>query len=769
MRNFWPKFIHQIRFYRLKFNCRIIFFFIATFLIIPLHISTNVFCQNGKDQPTEEPPKIGLALSGGGARGIAHIGVIIALEEEGIPIDLIAGTSMGSIVGGLYAAGYNGEAQRKLVSQINWKDIFSQAPEPSAVWVSKRYGLMEPIFRLHFKFWEIFFPFGLINGQHISEELFRLTAAADFAAKSNFDNLLVPYRAVAVDISNGEVFAIGKGCLAQAIHSSTAIPLYFYPVLFEDKLMVDGGVINVLPTDVVRQLGADVVIAVDVKEMFPIGKLPENFVDIANQTIDIMVQELEKENMKLADVFIMPDLGNHSSKKYSGFDTLIKQGYLATKEKMAEIKKVIAKRIKNSNRFQRQLDKSALEKAIVSRIKVIGHEISEVDSAPDKGKISGVKELDPKLVQTKAITKYFRLKEGNLFKLESALQGVENLYATGLYQNIWLELDNLENGHVGMNIHFIEESKRTIGFGANYRNEEGMSGFVKIVPFNIFGLGDQFMPLFRYGKIQKKAGLEISIDSFFATPFTLNTGINYEKERPYLYDNAGKNFGQLEMDRRVGQFSLGLKLKKKFLFTLGLRAERVGLGEDLKIKQPDMTLKYWSTFGQLLFDNTDNRYFPTKGIHLFIEYQTVIGINRQDHKFTKFLADFYWTNSILWKQILTSYLKVGISNNRLPIYERFRLGGPLNLPGYHRDELWGNYLLIFGLSHRLKIFKGLSLQTTWSLANVFDDHKNIKSKNFINGISTGLTFPSPIGPIAISYGWSDKNRNQLYVSIGYDF
>ena len=244
--------------------------------------TTNL--SSGKD------PKIGLALSGGGARGIAHIGVIIALEEEGIPIDFIAGTSMGSIVGGLYASGYSGEDQKNIVYQIDWEGIFNENPEPGSELISKRYGMMESIVVLRFKFWDVYIPFGLMNGQRINDELFKLTAQANYAAKSNFDSLSIPFKPVVVDISTGEVVAIDKGDLAQAIRGSMAIPFLFYPAKINGRYMVDGGVLNVIPTDVVKDMGADIIIGVDLEGLFPLGKEPTNLMEIADHTIDIMIR-----------------------------------------------------------------------------------------------------------------------------------------------------------------------------------------------------------------------------------------------------------------------------------------------------------------------------------------------------------------------------------------------------------------------------------------------------------------------------------------------
>ncbi|MDW7681395.1 MAG: patatin-like phospholipase family protein, partial [bacterium] len=330
--------------------------------------------QTSPDSLSQVSFKVGLALSGGGARGIAHIGAIIALEEEGIPIDLIAGTSMGSIVGGLYAAGYSGEEMRWLVRQIDWQAIFKQKPDPSAEFVSEQYGVLKPLLRLRFKFWELYLPFGLNNGQRISEELFRHTAAANFAAHANFDSLVVPYRALAVDIATGEVLALSQGDLAQAIHASMAIPFVFYPARVGERLLVDGGVLNILPTDVVQEMGADVIVAVDLEQLFPLGKEPKHFSDVAIHTLDITIRELKKDNVALADVLVEPDLGDHSAYSYSNFDFLIEQGYRATMAKMETIKRLIPKSAIDKTNESRKLDLSLLEQAVVGKISIVGRE-----------------------------------------------------------------------------------------------------------------------------------------------------------------------------------------------------------------------------------------------------------------------------------------------------------------------------------------------------------------------------------------------------------
>jgi NTE family protein len=746
--------------------CRIPAVFVILFLMF-----TQIYAQDYNQSPSKASryPKVGLALGGGGARGMAHIGVIMALEEEGIPIDMIAGTSAGSIIGGLYAAGYSGTEIREIIMAIDWKYVFSEAPFPRALWISQRYGLRQPLFEVHFAFWKIFLPRGLINGQHISEELFRLTTEADYAARSNFDNLAVPFRSVAVDISTGRLYALEKGNLAQAIRASSAIPGYYFPAIFDDKLMVDGGILNMIPVDVTKEMGADVGIAVRVNQTLAQRKKPKNLIDMLENTLDIMLAELGKKHMELADVIIEPDLGTHSPLDFSGIDSIIEKGYVAAKHKMGEIKKLVKERIDHKVLSNRMLDANALDRAKVSNIRVIDHTFSPGETGESKKTGEKKPPKTTNFSSQKLILSYFPITQEKEFNIERALKGVEDLYATGLFQNVWLELDNPGNGNVEVNVHCIEESNRSIGFGGNFRNEEGLSGFIQIIPFNLFGVGDHIMPLFRYGRLQMTAGLEISVGRFLLSSFSLDTGLYYEKEKPYLYSDIGENLGQLDIDKALAKVSFGYQPSKNFFFALGFRGERIRMMNNPLPEFNEGSLNCLTVFSRAIYDNIDDMYFPTQGIQLILDHETVLSTSSQGRYFTKFSGSFNWTHSLFRKQTITPLAKWGFSVNSLPVYEKFRVGGPMDMPGFHRNEVWGNNVIIFGLKHRIPLYKSFGLQTTLSVASVFDQVKSLEADKFITGISTGLAFPSPVGPICLQYGWSGTGRNQFYLSVGYDF
>ncbi len=737
--------------------------------IFILLLFSSLHGQTAADSSGQKTLTVGLALSGGGARGIAHVGVLIALEEAHIPVDLVTGTSMGSIVGGLYAAGYHGRELKKLVDQIDWTAIFSQSPEPEDIWITRRYGIMQPILRIRFKLWQLSIPYGLINGQRISQELFRLSAAAGYAARSNFDSLALPYRAMAVDVVTGKLYALGDGSLAQAMRSSMAIPLVFYPAIFQGKLMVDGGVLDVLPTDIARKMGADLVIGVDVTEKPRTGKGPGNLLDVATNTLDIMVSKQMETNASLADVFIQPPIGDHSDMDYHNLDSLIDLGYQAGKMKIPVIKKLLNEYQPSHKKAPKDLDTTALQEARIVDIHVIGHKISGKDTSVQAVQLSEQNDHRDDFVRKGVVLGYFPPKTGDRFSLEQALAGTNNLYATGLFENVWLELEHPARGEVVINIHFTQKATRTLGFGANYYSDYGLSVFAQIVPFNFFGLGARFMPLFRYGQLEKRAGLEIANNRFFSTAFIFNGGGFYENDALYLYNPEGEKQSTFRYSRAIGQFSLGIQPLKKLLSLLGIRWERNWVQQNADLKQPAATYQYWCLFGNLEYDNRNSSYFPQRGFHISLQGETVLKYHIRGSTFSRLSSEMDWTTTLFRRHSLTPFAGIGFSRDALPVYEKFRLGGPRYLPGYHRDELLGNNMVSAGVAYRLRFYRSLYFRFNWSIANVFEHTKSIKADQLISGFSGGLALSTPVGPVGFAYGWNRLERDQFYFSIGYDF
>jgi len=300
-----------------------------------------VLRQNGY---LEKRPKIGLVLSGGGARGMVHIGVLKALEQHHIPIDLIVGTSIGSLIGGLYAAGYSPDEILAIAQKINWSSIYRDKPPRTALFVGQKGEQDRYLLNLRLKNGNPYIPVAISPGQRLFITLASLILQGRYQARNNFDNLRVPFRAVATDLVSGKLVVLKKGNLAEAINASSAIPLLFVPVDYDSMLLVDGGMRSNLPVEVAKQEGCDIVIAVDVTS--PLRKKNEINApwEIVDQGTTIM-GELERSlERKKADILIRPRLQNRRNDDYSHLEELVDIGIRATDAQLPKLRAIIRKK-----------------------------------------------------------------------------------------------------------------------------------------------------------------------------------------------------------------------------------------------------------------------------------------------------------------------------------------------------------------------------------------------------------------------------------------
>ncbi len=276
--------------------------------------------------PEDTKPVIGLALSGGGARGLAHIGVLDVFEEKGLKPDRISGTSMGSIVGGLYAAGYSTRALRDIIGNIDWNEAFSSAPKRRNVYIGEKVEREWPLFELRFDGFRAQIPSSLSSGQRIASLLSWLTLSPTYESDRDFDRLPTPFRAVTTDIKTDSTVVIGEGNLGEAIRASSTIPLLFSPVERGELLLVDGGLKNNLPVDAARDMGSDFVIAVAIDESMHDPRDLNNFVNIVDQVTSILMRNITRLSKDRADFVIEPDMENFSSRNFSAFGDMIEEG-----------------------------------------------------------------------------------------------------------------------------------------------------------------------------------------------------------------------------------------------------------------------------------------------------------------------------------------------------------------------------------------------------------------------------------------------------------
>ena len=278
--------------------------------------------------PAPRTPKVALVLSGGGARGFAHLGVLRAWEELHLPLDALVGTSIGGTLGGLYAAGYSADSLIKIALATNWTELFASGPPRRDLFLSRRHEKDEALIELRFDGWMPRIPTALTTGQELTHFVTDLTRAADYRIDGDFDKLTPPLRVVSVDIVTGERVVIGTGHMADALRSTVAVPLAFTPWESQGRLLVDGGLRDPIPVEVAyEEMGADLVVAVDVT--FPLQSREQltNAMALANQATSIMVLERQRQQIEMADYYIRPNLDSLSNSDFSSIQTSIDKGY----------------------------------------------------------------------------------------------------------------------------------------------------------------------------------------------------------------------------------------------------------------------------------------------------------------------------------------------------------------------------------------------------------------------------------------------------------
>ena len=289
----------------------------------------------------QDRPKIGLVLGGGGAAGVAHVGVLKVLEANHIPIDVIAGNSMGAIVGSLYASGMSAAEIETVVNDLDWTQLFRDDPsyqiksydqkQQSADFFSAiRVGVSRDGVKL---------PSGLIDGQRLMFELRRLLQPVDRI--SNFDRLPIPFRAVATDIRTGETVVLKQGNLATAVRASMSIPGLFAPVTIDDRLLVDGLVSNNLPVDVARQMGADIVIVSSIPP--ETNRKLDSALDISLQSMDLLMRKSSDSQLASLtdkDILILPPVGDIGNLAFDRVAETIPRGVKGAQAQLAALQKL---------------------------------------------------------------------------------------------------------------------------------------------------------------------------------------------------------------------------------------------------------------------------------------------------------------------------------------------------------------------------------------------------------------------------------------------
>ena len=579
--------------------------------VVLMLISFSAFSQDST--AVKSRPKIGLVLSGGGAKGAAHIGVIKYLEEAGIPIDYIAGTSMGSIVGGMYSLGYTSDEILSIISAVDWDKLISNKVDRKKISYTNKQETRTQIVTIPFSFgtdrqelqkrsFKNSLPTGIVSGDNLIN-LFN-SLSVGYSDPVDFNDLPIPFACVATNMLNGEAAVLDNGIFSKSLRASMAIPVLFDPVNIDDILYADGGLVKNFPAEQCRKMGADFVIGVS---MSPgLEDNPKNLSSVFSQVKQLkeIITDKEFENYhKLCDIFISPDLKGVGMLSFDAESVarITQSGYEAASLKEADFKdlKELISLDKDSAKVVGSCKKKAVnilhDKVLISKIELEG--------------------------ANKYIEKWMRrkctVKVGDHITKEDIDKSVSLYYGTGNYDSITYTLheDPLSDGAYILRFKFVENPPHDFGLGFRFDSQDMLSVLLHL------GFNSNRMNGFK-ADISSKLGGNQWLDANFSYGHMLSPRINLS----YVFRNSeldAYDMDKLTMNMRFLQHKFRLYLSENYSRTIS-----VGAGIEAELLNPQKVMySYYDTLEQdyesvntlgtfafVHYDNLNKNRFPTRGV-----------------------------------------------------------------------------------------------------------------------------------------------------------
>ena len=692
-------------------------------------------------------PKIGLVLSGGGSKGFAHIATLKALDSLNIPIDYIAGTSFGAIVGAMYALGYPGKQIEKMALATDWYEVQNDEPKRKHLPYFRKKDTGK--YQLQFGLDKVkpVTPTGLIYGQKIILDLSKWTR--EYEQVYDFDKLPIPFRCNAFDIMSGKEVILKEGSLSHALRASLSIPTIFAPVEWGDGLLVDGGVINNLPVDIVKEMGADIILAVDVSATSKNKSQLKNIYDVVDQTIGVHGYEKTKASIRQADYYIRPNLETVSFTDYSlsTIEYLFDRGEKAVKDNWHIFLKLQEMTI---NREQRTKNLKPLIKPLINQVIIKGN----------------------KLLSKKFIRSFIGLEKGMKLNPQTLDENIAELYSLGYFRIIYYEIHTSDNEKIDLVINVQESQLKKFNLGLRWDNYYDLIAIVNVQ------LNSSLFPGLRIEDQFQFAGLQKNIFSIYYPSRKLNFPIY-----PFLrITNTGYIFKKYDLEvtpkrykHRTNGVSTGIGVLLKNFWNTEL--EYFYRQESFLPEEYDVyTNKIYASISlSAQLDLLDDVLLPSNGILFKGKYEnssTEWGSTQSYHLY-RGLGDIYFSRKRNTYHIMGYYHQI---LNDFPQYITAIPEGSQTFAGVEEFQLWGSTLVFFRGEYRYKYKKDIfaHLVVNWLISAKADD--NIATENKW-GTGFGITLMSPLGPLEFIWSRGPKNiylsnkgwQNLFYFSAGYKF
>lgn len=709
-------------------------------------------------------PRVGVVLSGGGAKGMAHVGVLKAIEEAGIPIDYIAGTSMGSIVGGLYAMGYTPAQLDTLLRSQDWDFLLSDKPKRADLSPGEREESESYILSIPLSSEKKSDMSGLVRGVNLGNYLARLTVGMHESI--SFDSLPIPFACVATNLATGEEVVLREGVVSKAIRASMAIPGVFTPVIREGKTLVDGGLVNNFPVDVAHAMGADIVIGSTVQAELSDTLEFSSVTSILFQFIDIACRNKYEQNVADCNLCIAIETEGVSMLDFTeeNVDLMIKRGYEATmamEEKLQEIKALVNPQGEATAHAHPQWSISADPLYQVRQI------VFQSVSPAEESLIRRACALkDSSYVSMKQI-------DGAVQLLSQRFLFLEPNYSL-------VEVDSMYD----LTFHADKRSASRIDVGARFDSEE-----LATVMLNTDIIFHTAVPttLAVNLRLTEQYGGKISFTVEPALNRQLNLFYSF-RHREFDVKRKGKKIYNLDFHEQQLGLSFAYRKVRNIDYEMGLLVQRFNFYEvlrrsDLEVGEAPSSDTYFTGFARLYFNSQDRSYFPRRGSKFCAVYSfTTDNLTKlqSPHGFSTLTA--YWETVLPFASKWAFQPKVAgrfILSQDVPYVFRNAIGGledakffsqQLSFVGLSYVEMVRSSLAMCNLRLRYALQDRHYVSLLANLACEESDLKDLFNGNLIYGIGAQYAYDSKFGPVSATFAYSGRRDSPvMYINVGYVF
>jgi len=718
----------------------------------------------------ESRPKVGVVLSGGGAKGLAHIGVLKVIDSLEIKVDYIGGTSMGAIIGGLYASGYSGKQLDSIFSQVDVDALIQDfTPRDSKNFYQKRndeiYALTLP-----FDGFKIGLPSALSKGMYNYNLLSRLTKHVSHI--KDFNQLPIPFLCIATNIETGKEVVLNKGILPQSMLASGALPTLYSPVEIEGQLLIDGGVVNNYPIEEIAKLGATIIIGVDVQDGLKSREELRGATGVLTQIANFSMIEKMENKRKATTIYIKPDIKGFSVVAFNEGRNIIYKGVQAATENIALFEAIKHQQSNEiSKRFKQQPQ-------LVDSIKLNRIEINKLDNF------------------TRAyVFGKLKFRSNTTLSFSEFEKGINNLNATQNFQSISYSFEKSENDSENLFLNLKEKKNNTfLKLGLHYDDLVKSSVLFNITTNKLFVRNDVLSFDFILGD-NIRYNFNYYIDNGFYWSFGINSKLyGFNRNISNDFDN-----GLTLIDLGINSINVDFSDLSNQIYVQTIFAQKFSIGSGLELKHLKISSKtteesqpvfensdYFSVYGYMKFDSFDNKYFPKKGWSFNGDIKSFLYSSNYNDDFERFSiakADFGIAKNFYKRFTINAFTEGGFAIGERSInYFDFALGGygfaPVNnfkpFFGYDFIGIVGDSYIKSSFVLDYEIYKKHHLNFTANYANIgnkiFESIDTWLAKPRYSGYAFGYGYESLFGPLEIKHSWSPETRNHFtWISLGFWF